>query len=786
MRNLFFTLIFILFSAGILFSQEAISVGKASYAAYPPTGVVDFRAYIYSYRELKNSYPFYLHENMIGQPVPTNDWWTDAIFSQYAGDMWAYPHGVSADSLGIDIIYPDGFDGGKLTKTNFLKVKGSTDGSTVNFAPHSAKPYNWGDLNLLFRCEDNNNHYMDVSISHGSPFVWVELKGIEPVLTPGAETRIYDTKCTEIIDFPARINAFSIQVDNKYYGVHAPAGTTVKERAGSFFLNVPSSKNYVVISVLPGPAMLETYDTYARNKLTNTTFRYDYDVSKGQVSTTFIAETENLDNKVKGNATMISFLPHHYRNTTHSLDFINGADYALHLGKMHTATGNEFTFNYSFTGMPSHLGAPKNMTAEQTRRLSKMVTDFKISEFNSNTYNKTLDELSEMMLIARQIGHPRYEYFKKRLKEDLIQWLTYDKTSETDGSGFFFAQYPDYGALIGFPSGFDSQAFNDLHYHYGYYVLSAARLMMVDEDFKTGYSEIIKLIVKTFANRERWNGVANEQKYPFLRTFDPYAGHSWAGGVSDALGSNQESTSEAVMSWFGIFNLGLALNDASLIAHGAMGYKLETEAALEYWFDIHGDNFPLTYKQKYVGILRAGELIDSTWFSNDPAWILGIQCVPNSHYCSYLSRDPEVAKRAWHSCLQSRVNTGKSKTADIYTNILDMGSYLGTYHLGYYATWNPKAALELQDKLYKEGAGEWKWGSQSVINYYITNATITYGVPAKGYHTSLPAGTVYENEDGDISYLLYNHTKKDLDVKIYKNGKVVRTIPVKAGEYCCK
>jgi len=778
-------LIFLLFIAGTLSSQDVIKLGKASYAEYPPAGVENLSAYRYSYKELKNKYPFYLHENMHGQPVPTNDWWTDAIFSQYAGEMWAYPQGVSADSTGIKIIYPDGFDDGKICKTNFLDLKGSTDSKIVNFTPHSAKPYNWGDLNMLFRCEDDNNNFIDVTISHGSPFVWLELNRIKPVLTPSAKAIVYNADGVVINSFPAKGSAFSIQINNKYYGVHVPNGTTISLKDSSYFLNNSKSEKYVVISVLPNNSFLKTYDSYARNKLTNTTFEYAYNVEKGQISTTFVTTTENLDTKAKGNATLMSFQPHHYRTTTTPVNFIDGADYILHTGKMHTAIGNKFTFNYAFTGMPPHLGKPQNMTGEQTERLNQMVNEFKLSKYGENTYNKTLDELSEIMLIARQIDHPNYEHIKKTLTQTLIKWLTYDET-EAQATGLFFARYPQYGALIGFMPGYDSQAFNDQHFHYGYYVLSAARLMMVDEAFKTDYAEMIKLIAKNYANWERWDGFTQDQKLPFLRTFDPYTGHSWASGMSYALGSDQESTSEAVMSWFGLLNLGLALNDTNIIALGAMGYKLESETTLEYYFDFYGDNFPETYKHKYVGILRSGAIMHDTWFSQDPAWIFGIQSVPSAHYCSYLSRDNKQSEAVMMSAIQERVNVGLINTTDIYTNIVNMGSQLGFYNLGYYANFNPKGALALQDKLFENESGEWKWSSQAAINYYLTNANISYGKPVEGYHTSLPGAAVYENNNGDITYLIYNHTNKDQEVNIYEVDKIIDTIAVKAGEFYCK
>ncbi len=769
-----------------LFSQKTINLGKASYAEFPPPGAENQSSYRYSYKELKDKYPFYIHENMQGQPVPTNDWWTDAIFSQYAGDLWAYPHAVSADSGGMKITYPDGFDGGKLNKNNFLEVKGSSNGDDIDFLPHSAKPYHWGDLNMQFRAEDENKHYMDVSISHGSPLVWIELNGIEPVLTPSEKAILYNVDGVEINSFPSLVNVFSIQLGEKHYGIHGAAGLIIDRKNGNYYINTPETKNYVVISLLPDNTFLKTYDLYARNKLINTRFEYSYNAEEGKVSTTFTATTENLDTKSKDEATIIAFQPHHYRTTTNTVNFMSGADYYTHNGKMQTAIGNQFTFSYDFSGIAPHLGKPKNMSVEQNNRLNEMVSNFNLSKYNTNTYNKTLDELSEIMLIARQIEHPKYEEIKAQLKQELIQWFTYDAATEANETGKFFARYPEYGALIGFTAGYDSQAFNDQHFHYGYYVLAASRLMMLDEAFKRDYGEMVKLIAKNYANWERWDGQTEEEKLPFLRSFDPYVGHSWASGMSYDLGPDQESTSEAVMSWFALFNLGLALNDTNIIALGAMGYKLETETTLEYYFNYYGDNFPESYKHKYVGILHAGGLMHDTWFSHDPGWIFGIQSVPSAHYCSYLARDSEQAKNIMTSALQARVDAGLIETTDVYSNIVNMGKQLGLYHLGYYANFNPKNALTLLDKIYSNESEEWRWSSQATINYYLANASISYGKPMEEYHTSLPASAIYQNGEGELTYLIYNHTGIDRIVNIYKDNKVVDTITVKGKEFYCK
>ena len=69
-------------------------------------------------------------------------------------------------------------------------------------------------------------------------------------------------------------------------------------------------------------------------------------------------------------------------------------------------------------------------------------------------------------------------------------------------------------------------------------------------------------VVKQYAEWER-----DSKSYPRLRTFECWAGHSYAGGMSSGYdGNNQESSSEAVGSWAGPFFLGaLALGEQAAV-----------------------------------------------------------------------------------------------------------------------------------------------------------------------------------------------------------------------------
>ncbi len=71
---------------------------------------------------------------------------------------------------------------------------------------------------------------------------------------------------------------------------------------------------------------------------------------------------------------------------------------------------------------------------------------------------------------------------------------------------------------------------------------------------------MVKLLIRDIASPDH-----NDTMFPFLRCFDPYAGHSWASGHSRfADGNNNESSSEAMNAWSGVILFGEATGDRTL------------------------------------------------------------------------------------------------------------------------------------------------------------------------------------------------------------------------------
>ncbi|PZE68865.1 glycosyl hydrolase [Curtobacterium sp. MCBD17_021] len=82
-------------------AADGVRVGDGSYAPTPPSTITD----IADVRKTLDQ-RLYIDPSRAGEPVPTNQWWTDLLVSKYSGDMWAYPFVSSNSAAGTKVTIP--------------------------------------------------------------------------------------------------------------------------------------------------------------------------------------------------------------------------------------------------------------------------------------------------------------------------------------------------------------------------------------------------------------------------------------------------------------------------------------------------------------------------------------------------------------------------------------------------------------------------------------------------------------------------------------------------------
>jgi len=650
-----------------------------------------------------------------------------------------------------------------------------------NFVPTGTKAKDWSDWMVSFRLGESADQYIDATLGEGMPCLWLECHGVAPTIQMDAPATYFDLKAAPAT-LPVTGDSLGIEYGDRDYGIFAPDGTKFEaDGAGivvTFSSTVPNP--FLVVSPLPAQKDIATFHTYAFAVPRETRLSWEYDADKGTITTHWKIKAESLkeadaNGKVVPPQIIQGWLPHHYRNNIAKLDF-NGIDYVTGRGTMLCAAGNDFTLTYPFAGILPNLPAPKSTGGPNDfnpARLQAALAEIAAKPtFAGDTYwgGKDLVRNGQAALIARETNDPSRDALVTALHAELTNWFTYTP-GKTD---HLFAYYPKKKALVGFHSAYGSEEFTDNHFHYGYFTVASALLAMQDPTFATDYGPMAKLVAKQYAN---WDH--DDKRFPFLRTFDVWQGHSWAGGIGSTNGTNnQESSSEATQSWAGIILLGQALGDNDMVAAGVMGYSFESQATMEYWFNSHGDVFPPEWKHPITGMVWSAGLNYGTWFTGDPAWIFGIQWCPSSPSLSYFVHDPAWARQNWDAMLKEYAanqdkNASKKagyvkKEADIKSFDGDLASYMLGYVLLYDPAWVDQKLDELADA---KGFAHNPWMANV---YYMAHAMTALGHVDWTCHGSSATSMVYLNDATKAhTYVAWNPLATPQTVRFYEGATLL-------------
>lgn len=789
-------------------SQTIVPVGSGSVASAPPTykakttpGGAGFNATAMLSRKIYADEMPAVNDGMFdvpGRPIPTNDWWTDIINNQFSGALWSYPAMLRTSVDGVDVNYPTYWaDHGKEIKSKtFLTIGASRFRASATIAK------DWHDWDVVFRMPSaTGDGEMTVTAVHGSPFTWFEYTGgIRPEVRFSATPTLFGTA----------LGQTGVKVGDDLYGIYFPAGATPMLNADGKMIfdgDVP----WVVVALLRSEDELTAFSRYATSIPRETRVSWKYDEPTARVVTEWQVTADNL----RGGASspvLQGFLPHAYKYalTGASLNFIDDKGFMTPRGTMKLAASDagDFAYSYQFSGMLPAYAAPVEGEGFSRDVLDKLMSDYAAKgSFGGDTYwgGKGLVQMALNMSFARQSGNREvYMESRKRLREALVDWLTY--TPGEDHT--FFSYYPRWGAMLGFDVSYDSDAFNDHHFHYGYFTYAAALLCMEDKDFAAEYGELLTMIAKDYANWDR-----DDARFPFMRTLNPWSGHSWAGGLGDHgndNGNGQESTSETMQSWGGIYLLGVALGNKEMRDAGLWGWNTEARATREYWYDVDAprpaneggrkawpgkgekqgnykyDEYPYAYNSNITG----KGIGWWTWFGGDPLFMHGIQWMPISPALDYLSWDKDFVGWAYDDMMSGANSTYSHSWFETTTNTSD-GSTIeplaandwGNVTLAYLQRTNPVKAARIFDEALEKGMHIATAVSTAHISYFVTHSHITYGDPDFDVHADIPTAQASVREDGTKTYTVYNPGTEDCTVNFYdRSGALVKSVTAPAGK----
>ncbi|RYD68767.1 MAG: glycoside hydrolase family 81, partial [Verrucomicrobiaceae bacterium] len=407
------------------------------------------------------------------------------------------------------------------------------------------------------------------SYGHGSPFVYARYEGGSPVMRFAAAPKLWSGDASS--------STLGLTFGGKHYGVFAPAGARWQGLASAQW-ECLTDKPYLSIAVLPDdkPETLALFAKYAHSHVIGTEVRWAFDPKSAVVTTEFRYTTKPYEGTERG--TLFALYPHQWRNTSTPL---LGSQYGSVRGAMKLGAGEAFVTKMKFPGILPVLPDAGGLSKEKVVALLKEDTAKPWGEFRDTYWEgKELGRQATLLGIADAYG---LDTEAARLHADLSKrlegWFSADKTKRKG----LFAYEPVWGTLIGYPASFGSDdQLNDHHFHYGYFLRAAAEIARRDPAWasKDRWGSMLRLLVRDIASPDR-----RDPLFPFLRTFDPYAGHTWASGHARfGDGNNNESSSEAMNAWAGVVLLGEATGDRDLRDLGAWLYTTELHAIEENWY----------------------------------------------------------------------------------------------------------------------------------------------------------------------------------------------------------
>ncbi|AET39287.1 endo-1,3(4)-beta-glucanase Ecym_4220 [Eremothecium cymbalariae DBVPG len=208
--------------------------------------------------------------------------------------------------------------------------------------------------------------------------------------------------------------------------------------------------------------------------------------------------------------------------------------------------------------------------------------------------------------------------------------------------------YQDYGNAY----------YNDHHFHYGYHVIAAAIVALVDKDASDGKWLGGNRVWVENLIRDYSNPSSTDIYFPMFRSFDWFTGHSWAKGLFESAdGKDEESSSEDVNSAYALKLWGLAVDNKQLAAIGDLSLGV-LKTSLNHYFLFTDDNKtqPASFiPNKVSGILFENKLDHATYFGTETQFIHMIHAIPITPASSFI-RSPTFVREEWEQILSKIVD----------------------------------------------------------------------------------------------------------------------------------
>ncbi|MCB2408848.1 glycosyl hydrolase [Hymenobacter lucidus] len=679
------------------------------------------------------------------KPVPTNEFWSAKLQKDHVNNIFNYPLALRTHETGLVVNYIIPPSGPKEYRQPNSDVMAVTVGvQSLNAVRATVADYS--DWTVTMNWHSGSNDFNAI-VGMGMPFLY---------FTKGAA----DVAVVKVTVGTVTINNEMLLIRDSYngadYAVYAPVGSIWTNNAGTYTSTL-NGKTYWSMAFLnptaaDALAAANDYKKYAYVFPASTTVSWQYTESTAVVKTTFTVTPSVKEGT--GTTVLQGLLPHQWGYLASGSAQPAGQVYPSVRGQLKMLAGNTFSTAYTFHGVLPTLPYLDNYSAG----FSPVKLNDKVKALQNNglaewtdSYNEgqEMNKLIQTARIADEAGNVEARNkILATIKTRLEDWLSV----EGGEKAFLFYYDTKWSALLGYPAGHhQDDNLNDHHFHWGYFIHAAAFVEQYQPGWASQWSEMVNMLIRDAANPSR-----TDTKFPFLRNFDPYAGHAWADGfASFPQGNNQESTSESMQFNSSLIHWGAITNNKATRDLGIYLYATEQAAIEEYWFDVNDRTFQPDYAYSVTGRVWGAGYDAGTFWTPDIRAVYGIQLYPMHGGSLYLGLNKPYVQKLWTEITQ---NTG----------ILQNEANPNTWHdllWEYLAFIDPVKAIQLYDSYPNRSI---KFGVSDAQTYYWLHAMNALGQVDATVTANNPEAAVF-NKNGQKTYVAHNYSSAPITV-LFSDG----------------
>ncbi|MFY0592355.1 glycosyl hydrolase [Roseivirga sp.] len=687
-----------------------------------------------------------LSGNALGKPVPTNDWWSALINNDHTDNLFNYPMALKTTNAGLVVSYiPWG-----VYDDQEPIIVGVTD---LNASRANVSDYSDWTVTMDF---NDGSHQLEATSGIAMPFLYFN-KASEDEARVTVNLGEVTVKDEVIIVRDAR--------NGGDFAIYAPSGSTWMQDGNTYTSDL-NGKDFWSMAMIPLnaediDAVVEEYKVYAYVFPANTTTSWDYNNSTGVVRTDFTIDTDVKEGE--GTNMLIGLLPHQWDNLASNSAQPDKYSYSSVRGELKTMAGNSFSVENTFYGILPTMPYLANYSegfspAEMNDRIKEIENEGLATWTDSYNEGQVMNRLIQTARIADQTGNTEaLDKIVATIKERLEDWLTY----EASEVAFLFYYNSDWSAMLGYPAGHgQDNNINDHHFHWGYFIHAAAFMEQFEPGWADKWGEMINHLVRDAASSNR-----NDDLFPFLRNFSPYAGHCWANGfASFPQGNDQESTSESMQFNSSLIHWGSITGNDEIRDLGIYLYTTEQTAIEEYWLDMNERTFKDDQQYSLVSRVWGNSYDNGTFWTSDITASYVIEMYPIHGGSLYLGQNQDYVQKIWNELKQ-------------YTGILDNND--NNPNLWHDVIWkylsfiDPEEAIELYDANQERTL---KFGVSDAQTYHWLHAINALGTVDISVTADHPIASAF-NKDGETTYVAHNYSNTPITVT-YSDGYALE-VPAK-------